>query len=1186
MKRINEKVKDLVEVRSYKSIHDYISDPAETLASYHFTDATSEMMSKWLDKVAEVEFESGQTMALAGYRGVGKSHFLATLGAIVAQPELRSRISDQHVSVSTQRLKRRRYPVAFVRRGTHETLFEELKEAIAKALSVEIAELSNSLPDLLKMAADKAGDLPFVLIIDTAFERASRVSRDDGVLLGEIAENARKQNIFVGVALDDDIAGADGVNSAIARAFSIDYLDQEHLYKIVDTHVFPKHRQTRPLLHEIYSYFREVLPNFNWSEQRFSALYPLHPVILETAPFVRLYAHEFALLGFASEAGSKILGRPANSLIALDEVFDCTENTLRKVEDLHEAFAAYDKLNTEVVSSIPVMQRLQAKLILKGLLLLSLDGDGTTAGEICAAMLIFDENNPQNGLQMVENLLETFCSVLPDQIWRKIEEGREIRYSLKVSIKENLNNLLNEAVAKVSPTVIPKILRKIARERFADWTFGDENEDGKSANWTDSQIVWRGGLRRGRLSWNLENDDFDLTQMPANHDVLDWMVIISGEHPILPPNETAADEVPRVYWQHTPLRPGEIETILRYYVLLHDPNLREEFGDQIRAAGHAHSLAVEKIWNRIFLADGKLVISGFAFNFNEESRTAQSLAEIFTTMLEPLFEMQFSTHPVFTQTLGMTEVSSLVSDLFSGTRQNLAEVQRLAELFALPLGLVTKRGNSFVLETEENLLKLSLAQNVLSLVRNSGEETVSLRMVYRHLKRAPIGLVREAQQLILTALVANRQIEFVTTKGDRINRRSLDLKIIWDDIEGIALPSAVTYPTERLTQWAKILTNADNFTSINLPEDCETVKTGLRSWLFDWQKIKLLDRFNELPDEILNTKIWRLSVLAEKTFGSVATTATAILDDSITLDEGLHRIADAFSDSEEEFFVRTKDLVVMEDFISAAPRRAEISTYLAVCETTDDEKIEYYRDHLVEIIKDTIINPSQLTNREMENVWQLFHSGFTEHFAANHDLVMKSHFLQEQFDEIMQSDDWWEFESLSKLPIFPHIFWKEAQKICQQFRELDCRFSVREMLQTHPFCVCSFNLEQIGEWEDLPQTLLQTIYKGRTSYRKILMTLKGTLVQLISHFANQPTDDEYSAAANHLTRIFSEGSGIPPLNIAELLILQKSFENLPTSLLLKTSFPATTNFISRAELKDQVNQWLDELPDEPVLLKI
>ena len=1185
MKRINEKVKDLVEVRSYKSLHDYISDPSETLTAYHFTDATSDMMSKWLDKVVEVEQGSGRAMALAGYRGVGKSHFLATLGAIASQPEVRSKIADQHVSVSTQRLKRRRYPVAFVRRGLFSTFLEEFKDAIAKAFSIDAASLSNSIPELLTSSADKAADLPFILIIDTAFERSTRVSRDDGIVLGEIAEFSKNLNIFVGVALDDDIAGADGVNSAIARSFLIDYLDQEHLYKIVNTHVFPKSRQTQSLLHEIYSYFHAVLPNFRWSEQRFSALYPLHPVILENAPFVRLYAPEFALLGFASEAGNKILGRPANSLIALDEVFDSTEHTLRKVEDLHEAFSAYDKLNSEVVSTIPVMQRLQAKLILKGLLLLSLDGDGTTAGEICAAMLIFDENDPQNGLRIVENLLETFASVLPDRIWRKAEEGREIRYSLKVSIKENLNNSLSEATSMVSPQIIPKILRKIAREKFTDWTFGDESEDGKSANWTDSQILWRGGLRRGRLCWNLENAEADIVQMPVNVEVLDWMVLISGEQPITNSNENP-NEVPRVYWQHAPLKPAEIETILRYYVLLNDTNLQEEYGDQIRAAGHAHSLAVEKIWNRIFLGDGKLVINGFDFNFTEDARNSQSLSKIFTTMLEPLFEMQFPSHPNFTQPLGMTEVSMLVSDLFSGTRQNLAEVQRFAELFALPLGLVTKRGNSFVLETEENLLKLPLAQEVLSLVKNSGEETVSLRTVYRHLKRVPIGLVREAQHLILTALVANRQIEFVTTKGDRINRRSLDLKIIWDDIEGIALPSAGAYPTERLTQWAKTLTNVQTFASIQLPEDVETVKNALRGWLLDWQKARLLERFNELPDEILNTKIWRLWVLAEKTFGSVATTAGAILDESITLEEGLHRIADAFSNSDEEFFTRTKDLVVLEDFISGTKRREEIWTYLAVSETTEDEKIEEFRDKLFEIIEDTIINPNQLINREMENIWQSFHTRFSEHFSIKHDIVMKSHLLQEKYDEIIRSDDWWEFQNLSKLPIFTQIYWQEAQKLCQQFRELDCRFSVREMLKTHPFCACSFNLAQISEWEQLPQTLLQTINKGRTNYRKILLTMRETLAQLISHFAKKPMDAEYAKAAANLIEIFAQGREIPTLTNAELIILQKTFENLPNSLMLKTSFPPTNDFISRTELKERVNRWLEELPDKPVLVKI
>lgn len=1183
MKRINEKVKDLVDVRDYKSLQDFFTDPAETLAAYHFTDATSDMMSKWLDRISEVETDSGRAMALAGYRGVGKSHFLATLGAIVSQPELRSRVSDQHVSVSTQRLKRRRYPVAYVRRGTHATLFDELRAAVSKAFGVELSDISESLPELLRWASDKAGDMPFVLIADTALERASRVSRDDGVLLGEIAELSRNLNIFVGVALDDDIAGADGVNAAIARSFSIDYLDQEHLYKIVDTHVFPKHRQREALLHDIYSYFREVLPNFRWSEQRFKSLYPLHPVILENSPFVRLYAPEFALLGFASEAGNKILGRPANSLIALDEVFDCAEATLRKVEDLSGAFAAFDKLNTEVVSTIPVMQRLQAKLILKGLLLLSLDGDGTTAGEICAAMLIFDESNPEHGLKIVEGLLETFANTLPDQIWRREEDGRDTRYSLKVSIKENLSNSLNEAISRVSPTIVPKILRKIARDRFTDWNFGEES-DGRSANWSDSQIIWRGGLRRGRLCWNIENSEADLAQVPVNFDVTDWLVVISSEES--PTTTVPADGVPRVYWQHAPLRKDEIETILRYHVLLHDERLRAEFGEQLRAAGHAHSLAIEKIFNRIFLTDGKLVIEGFDFNFSEEARSAQSIAKIFTTMLEPLFEMKFTDHPVFTQPLGMTEVSALVSDLFSGSRTNHSDVQRFAELFALPLGLVVNRNGVYVLETEENLLKLPLAQEVLKLVRASTNGAVSLRSVYRQLRREPIGLVREAQHLLLTALVANRQIEFVTTKGDRINRRSLDLKIIWDDIEGISLPAAAAYTTERLTLWAKLASGAGAITSITNDADIESVREGLKRWHSEWFASRLLERFAELPDEILNTKMWRLSTLAEKSFGSVATTVGSVLDGSIVIEEGLQRIADAFSDSQDEFFARSKELTILEDFITGTNQRAQINSYLAVCEATEDPVVEDLRDKLYFALEQGTHDPSQLANREVDNIWRLFHARFTEYFGARHDQVMRSHHLQERFDEIMRSDEWWEFDNLSRLPVSPQVYRREARRLCGRFREVDCRFAVREMLKTHPFCACSFSLAQFSDWENLPSEIEQTVERGRLAFRKILFSLRETLVQLISQYAIRPLEPEFKAAAANLARIFQSGGEIPLLSTNELIILQKAFENMPPTLMMKTSFPPTGDFISRTELKNKARLWLDELPDEPVLVKV
>lgn len=1181
MRRIQEKVKDVVEVRPYENLHDYLSDPVQTLSAYHFTDATSEMMAKWLSKVADVQIENGAAIALAGYRGVGKSHFLATLGAIASNPELRSKVTDQHVLAGAQQLKRRRHPVIYVRRGTHETLLDELKAALAKELEIDKSNLENSLPDLLRTAAGKSPDLPFLIIIDTAGERIARVSRDDGPILGEMAKIAKNLNIFVAVALDDDISGADGVNAAIAQNYAIDFLDQEHLYRIVDTHIFPKHRQMQSVLHDIYSNFREVMPYFRWSEQRFSSLYPLHPIILENASFVRLYVPGFALLGFASEAGAKILGRPANSLIGLDEVFDMVENSLRKVEALTEAFQTYDHINIHVVTHIPVMQRLQAKLILKSLMLLSLDGDGTTAGEISAAMLIYDENEPRRAIKTVEDLLEAFASVLPEAITCTKEEGRDTRYSFKISGKDNLNIALTAAAKSVSPAIIPKILRRFAREKFIDWTLSASDEiETQNEAWTDSYAVWRGGVRRGRLFWNLENRPIESAS--GNIEYLDWEVIINSSQN----NDDNGGEIPRVYWKHAPLRKDEAETILRYYVLQTNTALAEEFADQITAAKHTHAVAVEKIWSRMFIEEAKFVIEGFDYNFTEEARVSQNLSEVFSIMLEPLFETYYPNHPYFTRTLGMAEVSSLVNDLFSGARTNISEVQQLAAVFALPLGLVAPHGTAYILEKEENIINLPLAQEVLALVEKTGKETVSLKTVYRKLKQSPFGLVREAQHLILTALVAQRQIEFVTSKGDRINRRSLDLKIIWDDIEGIARPESVIYSNKKLSDWARILTGVDTLPTIETPENCEEVTNSLQIWLSDWRSARILERFAELPDEILNTKVWRLAAHAEKTFGTVASTIETFSGESISLEEALHRIADSFSDSEKEFFSRTKDLVLLEDFINGLGKREKIWSYLAVCETTQDEKTEYFRENLLGLINESYSNPNETTNREMENLWQTFHARFTEHFAVKHDLVMKSHDLQEKFDEILKSDEWWEFENLSRFSIFPQHHWKQAQDIIRRLKNLNCQFDVREMLKTHPFCACSFNLGKIREWEKLPQDLVETINRGRKNYRKILHFLSETVISFVKQFSGQVRDEEFSAAVSHLIEVLQSGNEIPLLTNTELIILQKVFESLPASPLLNLNFPVEDNYLNREEIRLKINKWLDEMPSEPALIKL
>jgi hypothetical protein len=100
-------------------------------------------------------------------------------------------------------------------------------------------------------------------------------------------------------------------------------------------------------------------------------------------------------------------------LIALDEVFDNVEASLRKVEELKEA--DNDLRQNQPAGRYANSGHAEAagEIDFERLVSFVARGNGTTAGEIAAAMLIFDENDPPNAVKSVEDLLETFVKPFP-----------------------------------------------------------------------------------------------------------------------------------------------------------------------------------------------------------------------------------------------------------------------------------------------------------------------------------------------------------------------------------------------------------------------------------------------------------------------------------------------------------------------------------------------------------------------------------------------------------------------------------------------------------------------------------------------------------------------------------------------------------------------------------------------------
>jgi hypothetical protein len=1198
MKRAQDKIKDFIEPQAFEEVQNYGADPARALAAYRFTDATSDLIARLLDALADLPRQRGGARALAGLRGVGKSHALAAFGALAAMPELRHTVTDTHVATSARRLLNRRYIVARIERGTRPSLVDELRTAFVAAFGGHESEWMHEPSAMLAIAASRAAETPLVLVVDTAFGRQSRVQRDDGPILSSLAAATEHVNAFIALALDDDIAGADGANVALAKSFQIDYLDPEHLYRVADLHLFQKDAVGRAALHDIYAYLRSHVPGFNWSEPRFAAIYPVHPLVADAAPAVRLYAQTFAFLPFAASAAARAANRPALSLVGLDEVFDRAEYELRKAEDLKEAVAAYDSLATNALAQIPIMQRLQAKLVLKGLFILSLDGRGATARELCAAMLLYDEKTPEAEIERVHEMLRSFAEAAPQGAVGQSEDVGQLRYRFNISASAGFDAALASAAQAVDEERVNDLLRVAARSRFEDWPFTEMESGARAREAADLLLMWRGMARRGRLVWQALEEGYakpaarveDKDDAPG-----DWEIVMLAPR-LAADNSGAAENCgyvegeawsPFVVWCPAALTGEETEALRRLVALRTNSALLSEFGETARAAERTHAALVERIWTRLYMDDGVLLTGSFRRVFTDEARAAQTLAEMLGRMLSEMFGMRYPLHPVFTEPLGESEVARLVSGLFGGANQGSASVQELARLFAAPLGLVSQRGDVYALEAGDQVLRQPWVRDVLAMTDEADGGVVPFAEVSTKLREMPYGLLDEAQHLILAALVAQRRIELVTAAGDRIGRRTLDLKLRWDEIAGIARAATLLHGAEELTEWARLLTHQANLNSIAHPTAREAVRAALAEWLEAWRSAHLLENFDALPDAGLTTRTWKLATGVRKSFGAAADAVEAALADIISLEEGLQRVADAFGDSPEQFARHTQQLTQLSNFITGLNVRESARAYLATSEPTTVDEIESARRELLAMIEDMQTLFERESNRRFDILWREFHARYSEHYAARHAETVGADANRKVVESLTRGAEWREFEALSKLSIVNRQHWEQAEELLQHACHSYCELNVRQLLAERPACVCSFRLTRASAFARLPQELAETLELGRHAYRRTLQMLSTPLAIALDAIARKEEDTETAARARHLSGAFARGTEHEHFSHADVELIEQALQRMATPPPVRVRVPADEyGLLTRDELRARLNQWLDDLPDQPVLVEV
>lgn len=1243
MKRASDKIKDFVEPQPFEVVQNFATDPARALAAYHFTDATSDLLARWLDALADLPrppARGGAARALAGLRGVGKSHALAVFAALAALPELRAKVTDAHVATSARRLMNHRYTIVRVERGTRPTLIEEINDSLDRALGGAGGQWGASPAEMLAIAASRAPDATLIVIVDTAFGRERSVERNDGRILSELAAAAPAANCFVALALDDDIAGAEGINAALVSAYQIDYLDPEHLFRVADQFVLKKTATARVGLHEIYMHLRGALPGFNWSEPRFSALYPVHPLIADVAAGVRLYAPAFAFLSFASEAATRASGRPAASLVLLDEVFDRAEYELRKAEDLKEAFAGYDELASAGVSQFPIMQRLEVKLTLKALFIISLDGRGATPAEICAALLFYDERNPSLPVERITQTLARLREMSNGALERADDAG-EARWRFAVSSSSAFDAALAVAVEKVRATAdLDSLLNEAARARFADWPFAlfvvtnEANTEASAEGQTferrttaDFYTLWRGTNRAGKMIFRAAGDagDAPASESLAGDFRYDWTLTAleakaeggsrkaeeqsgvtledddaSGLLEI--ENEDAARPV-NLIWRPATLTDEEMNNLLRLTALHSDSALIAEYGEAARAASVSLTAQAERIWTRIYLDEGALDVTsemneGDAprrLKWTEEAHGAATLMSALTILLAPVFDRRFAEHPVFNEILGEAETARLIGDFFGGSNASDAGAQHLARTFAVPLGLAVMRGDTCALDTGDASLKRAWIRDTLALTDAADGDVVPLEIIQRTLKRTPYGLSREAAQLVLSALVAGRRIELVTTDGDRISRRTLGRLLDWETIAGLARAATILQSAEELTAWAYLLIGDESNTNSIADETTRAeVRAALARWLDDWRERRLLESFEELPDAALTTRAFDMASAIRKTFLIAADSIESALTDEIPLEECLQRIADAFNNSPQNFAHAGKQFAEITRFVALLAERERVRDYVSAAEPTGVPEIEAMRRRLSTIAD----NPhglleSDASVAEFESLWSEFHERYLEHYAALHERAVGGGGNgdgenETRADKLARGDDWREAESLAELSLVKRERWEEIEEALNANRREQCELDVRAILGESPRCACAFRLSRAADEARFTEELEAAMQRSRTAYRRTLALLRNHLAHALTNLANSPESDSTVAnKAKTLAESFTETEVPSRLTRADVELIERALETTGTLPPVRHKLSRDIyGLLTRDELQARLEQWLNDIPEQSALVEV
>lgn len=1229
-----KQIKAYVEVETYVELNQGRgADPTELVSAVLVVDEFGDAQTR----LAETAAGLGPPAAiLSGPHGVGKSTVLSTLFALACRPELGSRSAKPQLRNAASYLSGTRLVPVFVdlSEAGPAAFDEALRAAVADATSLAAAAgvshdawsaattRPDALPSLLEVLPPGVRALVIVDGLSQWFRTAERAAGRRAVAemtaLGQLA--GAFGELAVVAAVEEDDLEATGAFAQLVRHYHIEYLPAAALSQICHRHIFKKDGRQLSELSGVYDELRRVVPAFRWSREDFTTVYPLHPVILEVAPALRRYASSFSLPRFASAAGNRAKGRRELSLVVLDEPFDQFEYELRKSPELAVGFDAYDFFANTVVPVLPdSQQRLWAKLLLKGLFLLGLAGRSVTAGELAAAMMLFDESDVGRAEAVVRDVLAKFV----EQGARRFElegEGPERRIRLVAADERAGDRVLAQLAREIAPgdSRLADALVRAGIARFPDWP----PEVGATRAASEVEVPWRGTWRKGLLSYGVAPAIHEIPQLSSGLPAFDFDPLAGITDDLIDlgfgesaaaaaPAQLASDPAtiefakpekiceydfevmivplgdfssspdgPPTLFAWEPGSPDEASLeVLRRIVALEsgDPRLEAPGVDVAALKAEAEAEAA-LVFHKLYIENGRFVGPSRAIEANEHA-ARETVGGMLARVLDAPFAERFAQHPTFPADLDEATSAMLVEKFFGGTETGSPDVQHAVAAFALPLGLaegVGTRGPYRFNPSSESLLAAAWNVEPLRLAEAGGEIGVPVEAIYQALRRTPFGLQRPAQRLVVAALVASGRVKLVGPTGELTNENLTSAPAL-DGYTHLKRAGLTVYTNEVLLEWCRQITETVHLNDIVTADGRQLVRRSLDDWLSTWRELDLNRRFSEVPTEAATRRTWQLIASSKQFFETTARCIEGILSEEMALEEGLGKIVNTFAANPTIYQRALRDLRMLTSFVDWVPFYTYAKEYTLAADRTSEPAIEEQRSELLGFISAPHRLLDESKRRRFETVYEFFRRDYINYYAAAHDLHVGARADFEALDAFLETSQWRRFELLSQVRVVNNRYYQLAQATIQTIRDLRCDLPVREILLERPGCVCSFRLSYADGVPRLLEQLKKTAELGSENYTKTILQYRKSILTGLRELRSE---ESYADASEPLISLLSGSDAVSEMTPSTIEIINRSLENQPGPVAVTPPPILPGETLTKEALRAKLEGWLDELQVE------